>query len=492
MIEQQSSYRQIMKATSIFGGVQVFNIIIGIIRSKFIAVLLGTVGIGITGLYTSATSLIQGFTAMGLSTSAVKSVAEAYGNDDDKRLSLIVTVFKRLVWITGLFGMLFTILISPLLSFYTFGNYDYTIPFIFLSVTLLLQQISIGQSVVLQGTRKLNHLAKSGVIGSTIGLVITVPLYYFFGIKGIVPTLILNAVITLILTWWFAKKIKIEKVKITPKQTFQEGKEMLKMGIAMSLNSVLVLGVSYLLRAYISHRGGIEEVGLFSAGFAIVNTYVGLIFAAMTTDYYPRLASVNKDNIKCREVVNQQSEIAVLIMSPLVIFFLVFMPFIVIILYSNKFDGTIGYMQWAIMGMLFKTASWAIAYQFIAKGESKLFITNEIMANIYALIFNVVGYMVYGLDGLGISFVLSNLVYLIQVFVLAKLKYNFSFSKSFITIFFSQNILIAGSFFCVFFLSGIYLYTIGIVFVGISAYLTYRGIDRRIGIKELINNLKRK
>jgi len=36
---EQTSYKQIVKATSLFGGVKVFNIIIAIIRSKFIAVL---------------------------------------------------------------------------------------------------------------------------------------------------------------------------------------------------------------------------------------------------------------------------------------------------------------------------------------------------------------------------------------------------------------------------------------------------------------------
>ncbi len=44
MSDQQSSYRQIMKATSIFGGVQVFQIIIQIIRSKFVALYLGPMG----------------------------------------------------------------------------------------------------------------------------------------------------------------------------------------------------------------------------------------------------------------------------------------------------------------------------------------------------------------------------------------------------------------------------------------------------------------
>ncbi len=299
-----SAYRSIFKATSLFGGVQLWKILIEIVKQKFIAILLGPTGMGISGLYTSATQLIQGLTSMGLSSSAVKNVAEANGSGDFQKISMVVTVLKRLVWFTGLLGMIVVIVLSPILSKSTFGSYDYTIPFMFLSVTLLFQQLSAGQSVILQGMRKLKHLAKSGVLASLFGLIISVPIYYFFGIGGIVPTLILNSITTLLFTWYFSRKIKIDKPIITPRQTFQEGKGMLKMGLVMTLSSFLVLGSAYLLRIFIVRIGGAEEVGLYTAGFAIVNGYVGLIFTAMGTDYYPRLAGVNEDNRKCRDIEN--------------------------------------------------------------------------------------------------------------------------------------------------------------------------------------------
>ena len=341
--QDRTAYRSILKATSLLGGVQVFNILIQIVKQKFIAILLGPTGMGIIGLYISATFLIQGLTSMGLSSSAVKNVAEANGSGDFQRISRVVTVLRRLVWITGLLGMTVVIALSPILSKSTFGNYDYTIPFIFVSVTLLLQQLSAGQSVVLQGMRKLKHLAKSGVLGSFSGLIISVPIYYFFGIEGIVPTLILSSITTLILTWCFSRKIKIEKQKITPKQTFQEGKGMLKMGIAMSLNSVLVLGVAYIVRIFIVRIGGTEEVGLYTAGFAIVNGYAGLIFTAMGTDYYPRLAGVNKNNEKCKEMINQQAEVAILILAPIIMIFLLIAPYAITLLYSIEFVSITGF-----------------------------------------------------------------------------------------------------------------------------------------------------
>ena len=196
MTEHQSSYRQIMKATSLFGGVQVFLIIIQVIRSKFVAILLGPDGMGISGLLYSTIGMIRGFTDFGLGTSAVKDIAAANSTEDQEKISRVVIVIRRLVWLTGTFGALITIVLSSWLSQITFGNHNYTLAFIWISITLLFNQLSSGQVVLLQGMRKLQNLAKANLAGSTLGLIVTVPLYYILGIDGIVPGIIATSLIS--------------------------------------------------------------------------------------------------------------------------------------------------------------------------------------------------------------------------------------------------------------------------------------------------------
>lgn len=170
------SYRSIFKTTSLFGGVQAFQIVIGIIKSKFIAIILGPEGVGLLGLYSSAIELVKQFTSMGLAQSAVRDVSEAKGTGDMQRIGIIISVLRKLMWLTGLLGSIVVMLLSPMLSKITFGSYDYTIPLIILSVTLLFDQICAGQKVILQGLRRLKDLAKAAVIGSTLGLVVSIPL----------------------------------------------------------------------------------------------------------------------------------------------------------------------------------------------------------------------------------------------------------------------------------------------------------------------------
>lgn len=429
--EAQSSYRSIFKATSLFGGVQIWKILINIVKQKFIAILLGPTGMGISGLFLSATSFVQSFTAMGLSTSAVKNVAEAAATGDTKRVNRVVATLRKLVWITGLLGTVVVIVLSPVLSKSSFGNYDYTIPFIFLSVTLLFHQLSAGQSVLLQGLRRLRHLALSGVLGSLFGLLFSVPIYYFFGVKGIVPTLILDSVTAVLLTWYFARKIPIDCPKMTFKETVVEGKNMLGMGLSMSLTNILTLGIAYLLRVFIAREGGTDQVGLYTAGFAIVNTYIGMVFTAMSTDYYPRLSSVNKDNTKCRELINQQAEIATLLVAPLALVFILFAPLIIKILYTDAFLGVVSFMQLCMLGMLFKAGSWSISFVFLAKSDMRQFIFNEVLIKIINVPMYLLSYKYYGLFGMGVAYILNYFIYMILVYVVSKRKFDFTFSTDY-------------------------------------------------------------
>lgn len=492
MTETKTSYRQIMKATSLFGGVQIYNILISIIRSKFVAILLGPAGMGIAGLLTSTIGFIGAATNFGLGFSSIKNISAADTENNQARIATVVITVRRWVWITGTFGTLITLIASPWLSELTFGNRDYTIAFIWLSITLLFSQLSAGQLAILQGMRKLKHLAKANVTGSTLGLLITVPLYYLYGIDAIVPVIILSSIVSLLLSWYFSKKIKIQKINVSLNSTITEGKNMLTMGFLLSISGLISMGASYLIRIYISNHGGLVDVGLYSAGFAIINTYVGLIFNAMLTDYYPRLVSVANNKALYSQVVNEQSEIAILILGPLLITFLIFINWVIILLYSKQFLVINNMMYWLSLSIFFKLLNWSIGILLIVKGSPRLYFFSDLVANIYILGLNIVGYHLGGLSGLGISFVIGYFLGFIQLLLITNIKFGFNFVFAFYKIFFIQFFIAICSFVAVKFLSSPYPYFIGLVLIVISTSYSYIELDKRVGIKSLLSNLSQK
>jgi O-antigen/teichoic acid export membrane protein len=486
MKENRSSYRDIFKATSLFGGVQVFNILISIVRSKIIAILLGPAGMGIAGLLTSTTGLVSAMTNFGLGTSAVRNVAEANESGDKTRIAKVITIFRRLVWITGILGTVTTITLSSWLSEIVFGNKDYTVAFIWLSITLLFTQLTSGQNVLLQGMRKLKYLAKANLLGSLLSLIVSVPIYYYYRIDGIVPALIITSILSFAIARFFTKKINIKNVSVTRYEARSEGKNMLNMGIMLSLSSLLTLGASFVLRIFISKTGGVEDVGLYTAGVAIIATYAGLVLTAMSKDYYPRLSGVANDIGKSNLLINQQMDIGILILAPILAIFIIFINWIVILLYSTKFIPMNSMIQWAAIGMYFKVTSWCLGYLLLAKGATKVFFWTELSTNLYVLGLNIAGYKFLGIEGLGISYVVGYMFYFLQIYFVIHYKYKFSFNSNFYKIFGIQLAIGIISLLVVKVIPKPWFYLLGIPLIALSTYYSFKELDKRIGLKSLV------
>ena len=481
-----SSYRNVFKATSLFGGVQVYLIIIQIIRSKIIAALLGPTGFGIQGLFTSATLLIRNLSSMGLSQSAVKDVSAAFGTGDKEKVSFLLSVVNKLVLCTGLLGLIIVVIFSPILSKTSFGNYEYILSFIFLSVTLLFDQLYDGKKVILQGTRELKKLAQVSAYSTTIALLITIPIYYILGIKGIVLALIANSILSFFIINKLSGDSRYQLPKVGLKNAISAGGNMMKMGLAMSFSGIFSTACAYILRSYINYVDGTVEVGLYMAGFVIINTYVGLVFSAITTDYYPRLASVSCDNLKMREVINTQGEIGIIILGPLLSLCILVLPLLIIILYTNEFLPACDFILLAAEGMIFRLISILPAFIFIVKGETKLYILNEFAIGVITIVLNIVGYKLGGLYGLGLSYTIGYLIYVALIYYFTHKLYGYSFSASYAKLIVKYSILLIFSIVLALCVKTVISWIFGGILTVLTFYFAYKDLNKRIQIKDFI------
>lgn len=177
---ERKGYRTAFKATSLFGDVQVVTILIGILKSKLVAVWLGATGFGIMGLFNSSISLISSITNLGLQSSAVREIATISADNDILKFSRLIKAISRWVWFTGLFGALVTICLSPWLSRLIFNSDKFVFSFALLAVVVLLTGLYSNHYALLQGTRKLKFMALANVYGALVGFICSVPMFYFF------------------------------------------------------------------------------------------------------------------------------------------------------------------------------------------------------------------------------------------------------------------------------------------------------------------------
>ncbi|WP_299336989.1 oligosaccharide flippase family protein [uncultured Psychroserpens sp.] len=486
MPKQSNDYTSILKSTSLFGAVQVFNIIISIIRSKVIAIWIGPTGMGIIGLLMSTLKVIGEFTRLGLSTTAVREIALTRNKQNDRESALIIATIKKVVWFTGLLGIIATIILSPLLSHLAFDNYNYTIAFIWISLSLLFSQLTAGQLAILQGYRKLNLLAKANLLGNFLALLVSLPLYYFYRLDAIVPVIILSSVVSLLISWFYANKVKFEKLKISNRDAYTKARGMLRLGFMLSLQASISLVAAYVFQLYLSQVGGVDVVGFYLAGFVILNSYVGMVFNAMRTDYFPKLSGIIESRDEINKTVSQQSVIGILLIGPLVVGFLSFLPLIIKLLYSKAFLVIVGFMSWAILGMLFKTLSWSMGYVILAKGDSKLFIKTALFFNTLMLVLNILGYYFYDLEGLGISFLIYYICHFIGLKIITSKRYKLELHTELMGIFIVLLSLSLATFGVTYINDLIYKYVLCALLIIISGVYSYYQLNKRVNFQVIL------
>lgn len=488
MNKENEGYKTAFKTTALFGGVQVVVILVSVLKSKLISVWLGPLGMGIMTLFNSAISLISSVTNLGIQSSAVRDIAEAETHKEPTLTARVVKSVSRWVIWTGLGGALITIILSPWLSEWTFKNDDYVVSFIFLSAVVLLTGIFNGHYAVLQGTRNLKLLALANVYGALAGFVCSIPIFYLFRNDGIVWALILTALSTLAVSYFFVRKVQLVVVKQTYKESARLGLKTVKLGIAMAISGIAVLLVQYAVQITVEHLGGTAEVGIYHAGWAINATYLGMVFTAMAKDYFPRLSLQSSNDSAINTMVNQQAEIAILLLAPMIIVMMVFLSFFIALLYSNEFLGAVPMTKWLLIGSLIKSGSWSISFVFLAKGNGKLFLFNELGIKFITLPLYLLGYYCFGLIGIGYAFSLNYVFYFLWVSIVAYRKYKLTLSGTFWRMF-------------LLLLTALLLFPIGeelwsanyitgiALILAVSVYSLY-ALNKRIDIKETINKFR--
>ena len=427
--ENDELYSHVLKFTGLFGGVQGLNVVIGLVRNKFVALLLGPGGMGLVSLFNTTVQLISQATHLGISFSAVRHISEYYDADNTEKVAHYVKVVRGWCLLTALVGMLVCIVLGPFFSSATFSWGDHTLHFVLLAPAIGMIAITGGETAILKGQRKLGALALVQVVAALASLVISIPIYYFFWQAGIVPVIVLMAFVTMCATLWFS-------LRLFPLQfggtygILGEGMEMVRLGVAYTLAAVIGTASEMLIRSYLNVVGDLDVLGLYNAGYMLTITYAGMVFSAMETDYYPRLSAVQHDIQATNETVNRQMEVSLLLVSPMLAALIIALPVVVPLLFSQEFLPVVGMAQVAALAMYMKVLTLPVAYITLARGYSLSYLFLETSYFVAFVILIFFGYRYWGLFGTGVAITLAHVFEFLLVNAYAYKKYGYRSSAT--------------------------------------------------------------
>ncbi len=482
--EKTTSYAHILKYAGVFGGVQGLNILIGLVRNKLVALLLGPSGMGLASIFNSTVKLISDSTNMGVSMTATREIAEAFASEDTGRIANGISTVRSWSFLTALFGLLVCFAMSPLLDSWTFNWGDHTLHYMLLSPVVALTAITGGELSILKGTRRLRQLALVSVYGVIGSVLTTIPLYYIWGETAIVPSLIVVAVIQMCLTIRVSYQHYPLRLSFSHR-ALKSGSTMVRLGMAFMLAGVFGSASEFVIRLLINTQGSLELVGLYNVGYMMAMVYAGMIFSAMETDYFPRLSSFPEVGTEFCLTVNRQMEVMLLLAAPMLTSLIVLAPVLLPLLFSAKFMPVLPMLKLLLLAMYFRALILPMEYINLARGKSKWYMLLEVAYDVMITLGVAVGFTTHGLVGAGVAWLTVMIINAIYISVFCRWVYSFKLSFGVVKLFVSQFLLGIIAFLLSFWTRDWCYWLFGILLLVVSWILSLVFLRDKVSLKDV-------
>ena len=404
----------------------------GILRSKLIAIYLGTLGAGIVSQLLQITTSMYQFTVLGMNDGLIKQIAESDKNEEgfDKKLTGLIKSYVFIVILILVGAIIFLMVFSKVLTVYVFGDSKYYLYFLIGLVSFPILIINSISTAVLRGFKLIKYIARSELIVIIVNLVLFVPIVYFWGITGAVIHVSLSLLTILIVNHYYANrkilfKLNIKTVDIIKARINRSSiRELVSFaGFGLTAGIALVF-TDIITRAIVVTKIGISQLGVYTPVNYWGSLFDGFISPSIITYLYPRLSEAKTDE-EVTGILNDSLRFITLLFLP---FLLISIPIryeIIPLFYSKEFNSAGDYLPWHFMGVLFYLWMLMFMQAMTARGRLK---TEGVMVIITCLIdIGVVYYFVsnYGLYGWMLKFIISPVIFF--NFSLFYFKKNFGF-----------------------------------------------------------------
>lgn len=430
-MSESGSYRQILRSTSIIGGAAALNIGIGLLRMKAVALLLGPAGVGLIGLATNVVALVSSVAGLGFGSVGTRQIAEAAGKDDPQAIAIARrALFWGTLGLAALGGLaLWALRVS--VATHLLGDPLQAHLVGWLAPAVALTVAAASQSALLTGLRRIGDLARVQVAGGVLATVLGLAALWAWGRAGIVAYVIAAPLASFVFGHLFVARL--------PKARGHDGglpalahqwRTLARLGAAFMVAGLAATAGQLLVRTLVQRELGPEALGQFQAAWTLSMTYIGFVLGAMGTDYYPRLTAVIDDPAAVNRLVNQQTEVALLLATPVLLAILALTPWVVRMLYSAEFGEATDVLRWQVLGDFLKVASWPLGFILLAAGAGRTFVITEWLAMGNFVLFTWLALPWLGVAATGFACLGLYVVHLPIVYALARRRTGFTWDRA--------------------------------------------------------------
>lgn len=424
-------FKQLLKNTSVLAGTRVVQFLTGLVRTKLIALFLGTLGTGIVSQLTFVTQKMSQFTLLSMSEGVVKQIAE--NKDSEESVSLINSIFKAYFILLGSFLLLSSIslfIFSESLTIYVFGDSAYLSYFyigLFSFPILVLDSIPFS---ILKAFKDVKGIAKARIIIVVINLAFAVPLIWQYKISGAIIYVPISYFVNLSINYFFARKkyfkdlgIGLHSILISE---INKGfiKELLLFSTFGLTVGVLSIVSEFTCRSIVVSKLGVDSIGLYSPIVMWASMITGFILPAFSTYLYPRFCELKNEN-EISGLLNDALRLGTFAIFPLLMIGIPFKDFFISLFYSKEFLGATLYLPYHFLGVVFYVWWYVFSQSMTPTGRIK---QHGVFMSLYLCIDIIITYLFVnevGLWGWMLKHIVSPIIFFCVYFYYAKIYMAF-------------------------------------------------------------------
>lgn len=415
MSDNRPSNKTLAKAIAVFGGAQAFSVFAALIRTKVAAHYIGAAGVGLNAFYVTLSNLIAVLMGFGLANSSVPSLSQAQGEEQLQAVGRL----RLLGCVLALASVPVTLLVTCF----------YSAQALWLALPVALTILSGIEMAVMKSLRATRQLSLSLMMSALFSVLFSVPFYVLMGFDGVIwaltSTMSMSSLFTCIMGYRVCRRSP--DFALWGKALWPQVRPMFVLGLAFLISGLFAQGVDLVNQLWLQSVATLAVVGLYKAGFQLAVVYTEMIFTAIANDFYPRLASVAQDVVGRNRLITQQVRVLLLIVTPLILLFVVLVPWLVPLLFSDEFMPIVPMVRVAALSVIVKAVYLPIGYLPVVLGRTWHFLWLEILSWSILAVGVIAGYLSAGLTGVGYGILLSNVLDLLVIGLFCRYRYHFRF-----------------------------------------------------------------
>lgn len=405
--EHKRSHRDILKATAILGGGTAGGLIIGVVRMKLLAALLGAAGIGLLGVFSTLLTLGVSVAGMAIETTGVRQLSVAAADDEKQRAARwALWSFAAGLMVVALAAFWF--LRKPLAAL-AIGDPAYAgwIPWIGVGVAVSI--LAAVQLAIVQSDRRLGDFTRIKLVSAIVSLIVGVGAVYMLGTPGVLVAVVAVPISNSLVALGY--RANLPRIDRGPRPRFSalsvQWRLLATLGIVVTVSAVIGSIGQLFGRAMIVKELGLEQAGLFQAAFAISSLNVALLLAAMIPDFYPRLSAAVDDDRQFNRILNEQVHVGLIVAAPALTLLALIAPLALQLLYTSEFRDAGLLLRLLIIGDSMRVLGWALGFALLARKLSWSYLVVEATFTLALVPLIWLLMPVTGLRGVGLAYILA-------------------------------------------------------------------------------------